>query len=140
MRVKILIGSINEKGLGKLQQGQEYDVPDGYAQSYIKNGWAEIVVDPQGVPSDLQAGVTETPSAKTAKEEEVAEEGSEEEAKEEETEEEAKEEVTDEDPVLDLGPDSGKSDVDNSEKKGDTDDSKKSKKSNSKKPKRTRKG
>lgn len=41
MNIKILIGAINEKGLGKLQKDQEYDVPEEYGNAYIKNGWAE---------------------------------------------------------------------------------------------------
>lgn len=64
MNVKILIGAINEKGLGKMQKDFVYDVPDEHAKAYIANGWAEMVVGKTEEARDPATGnrIEESPS------------------------------------------------------------------------------
>lgn len=64
MNVKILVGAINEKGLGKMQKDFVYDVPDEHAKAYIANGWAEMVVGETEEARDPATGnrIEESPS------------------------------------------------------------------------------
>lgn len=56
MKVRILVGSINEKGVGKYEKDFVYEVPDKYAIAYIRLGWA--CPDSSDNVRDAEAGVT----------------------------------------------------------------------------------